>query len=90
MNGDNINFDDFEFLYSRAAEADATTIWPDEQLQFLADEEYFRWGLPEAYGGLEKSAVEMAEMYREMASACLLTTFVLTQRNACLPALGKQ
>lgn len=88
MNREDSGIFDFDYLFDRSAESDRTDNWPAEQIAFLADNDYLRWGLPAEYGGLEKSSTEMTDMYREMASACLLTTFILTQRNASCQRLA--
>jgi alkylation response protein AidB-like acyl-CoA dehydrogenase len=42
----------------------------------------FRWFLPKEYGGLGWSQSQIVGGYVQLASACLATTFVLTQRSA--------
>jgi alkylation response protein AidB-like acyl-CoA dehydrogenase len=57
--------------------------WPGHQLhQLVAESGLLRWGLPAEYGGVAASDAAMLYAYETLASACLTTTFVLTQRNA--------
>jgi alkylation response protein AidB-like acyl-CoA dehydrogenase len=56
--------------------------WPGHQLQLVAEAGVLGWGLPVEFGGHPVSDIEMLAAYETLASACLTTTFVLTQRNA--------
>ena len=57
--------------------------WPGHQLhELVAAAGLLRWGLPVEYGGVAVSDTAMLHAYETLASACLTTTFVLTQRNA--------
>ena len=69
-------------LQSAAAAVDASNAWPRQQFDWLADAGILRWNLPRAFGGDERSPVEMTAAYEALAGACLTTTFILTQRNA--------
>ena len=63
---------------------DRTDQWPGRRLAALEAAGVMKWNLPAEFGGLELSDVAMLEGYRLLSSACLVTTFVLTQRNgAC-------
>jgi len=42
------------------------------------------WGIPAEYGGCELSAADQAEAFERLASACLVSTFVLSQRAAAV------
>lgn len=61
--------------------------WPAEQLQALADTEVLGWLIPEEFGGGDVSPLELVRGYMQLASACLPTTFILTQRNAAIQRL---
>jgi alkylation response protein AidB-like acyl-CoA dehydrogenase len=57
--------------------------WPRHQLlELVAKAGLLRWGLPPEFGGVAVSDTAMLYAYETLASACLTTTFVLTQRNA--------
>jgi alkylation response protein AidB-like acyl-CoA dehydrogenase len=57
--------------------------WPGHQLlELVAKAGVLRWGLPAEFGGVPVSDTAMLYAYETLASACLTTTFVLTQRNA--------
>lgn len=65
--------------------------WPAKQFQLLADAGVLGWVIPREYGGSDVSATELIDGYMRLASACLTTTFVLTQRNgACLRIAGSE
>lgn len=69
-------------LRSSAATVDQAGDWPETQLKLLADAGVLRWNLPREVGGDEFNALEMTCAYEQLAAACLVTTFILTQRNA--------
>ena len=61
-----------------------TNYWPTERLNALRDAGVMRWNLPAEFGGSALNEQQMLEGYRQLAGACLVTTFILTQRNgAC-------
>ncbi|MEZ6124756.1 MAG: acyl-CoA dehydrogenase family protein [Planctomycetaceae bacterium] len=62
-------------------EADA---WPAEQLKAMSDYGVMTWDVPEGLGGSGFSNLDLLEGLRQLSSACLLSTFVLTQRNAAV------
>jgi alkylation response protein AidB-like acyl-CoA dehydrogenase len=63
-------------------EPDSASEWPSAQMDLLVEAGGLRWNIPRAFGGYGVDAVEMLEIYRELAAGSLLTTFILTQRNA--------
>ncbi len=63
-------------------EPDAADSWPAAQFELLAEAGGNRWNIPCEFGGEGADDAEMLEVYRELASGSLLTTFILTQRNA--------
>lgn len=80
-----INHDSFQMLVRtlhEIPEPDAADQWPTTQLELLAEAGGNRWNIPCQFGGNGVDSVEMLEIYRELASGSLLTTFILTQRNA--------
>ncbi|HEY2882712.1 MAG TPA: acyl-CoA dehydrogenase family protein [Pirellulales bacterium] len=71
-------------LANRAAEVDRSAAWPREQLQWLAEAGVYRWFMPAAWGGFDWSETDLIRGYMRLASACLTTTFILTQRSAAV------
>lgn len=71
-------------LSSNAAKWDVESTWPQTSLHQLAEANILRWGIPEEYNGEHHSDFEFAQMYCDLSEACLLTTFILTQRNSAV------
>ncbi len=71
-------------LAERAAEVDSSGAWPAEQLQMLAEAGVYRWFQPRQWGGLEWNEADLLRGYMRLASACLTTTFILTQRSGAV------
>ena len=70
---------------------EAEDAWPRRQLELLAESGVLGWVIPRAYGGSEASESRMIAGYERLAAACLVTTFVLTQRNgACQRLAGSE
>jgi alkylation response protein AidB-like acyl-CoA dehydrogenase len=46
-----------------------------------------RWGVPAEYGGDGLAGAELLERYQQLASACLTTCFILSQRDATVRRL---
>jgi alkylation response protein AidB-like acyl-CoA dehydrogenase len=61
---------------------DSTSAWPESQLAACARYGVYAWFVPESWGGLGWSEADLLRAYIKLASACLTTTFVLTQRVA--------
>lgn len=71
-------------LLSLWPETDDEQSWVDRQFQLLADAHVLRWVIPEQYGGRPVSPWDLNVGYQRLSGACLVTAFVLTQRNgAC-------
>ncbi|MAT15842.1 MAG: isovaleryl-CoA dehydrogenase [Planctomyces sp.] len=77
-------------LADKTGELNATeNKWPKEQFDWFAETGVLGWVIPEEYGGSALSSAELNLGYELLASACLCTTFVLTQRNgACQRIAG--
>ena len=58
--------------------------WPREQLKLLEQADVYRWFIPHHLGGLEWAPAKIASAYVDLASVCLTTTFILTQRVAAI------
>ncbi|MCA9055835.1 MAG: acyl-CoA/acyl-ACP dehydrogenase, partial [Planctomycetaceae bacterium] len=68
----------------RAAAPQLATVddWPTEQFQRLGEAGVLRWDIPDEFGGVDAASAQILAGYIDLAAACLVTTFVLTQRNA--------
>jgi alkylation response protein AidB-like acyl-CoA dehydrogenase len=76
-------------LAAGAAEVDESGQWPAEQLRLCGEAGVYEWFLELEHGGQGWSAVDVVRGYMELASACLTTTFILTQRTgACRRIAG--
>ncbi len=56
--------------------------WPEKQLTVCDQFGVFRWFIPRKWNGSQWSMADIAKGYIKLASACLTTTFVITQRAA--------
>lgn len=63
---------------------DHVTAWPASQLQSFSDCGVMTWDVPREWGGIDLEAADQLEGLRLLSSACLVTTFVLTQRSAAV------
>jgi len=76
-------------LADLAVELDRAPRWPAEQLRLLGEQGVFEWFLDPAWGGQGWSDEQVARGYLALSSACLTTTFILTQRTgACRRIAG--
>lgn len=62
--------------------------WPGDQLDWLSEADVLRWTVPREWGGIGISRRNLAFGYEVLGSACLTSTFVLTQRNAAIARIG--
>ncbi len=63
---------------------DRIDAWPTDQFSRMAEAGVMKWDQPEQWGGLDLPPSSMLEGLRLLASACLVSTFVLTQRSAAV------
>lgn len=71
-------------LLKTTSELENGRSWPGHEFDQLADADVLRWVIPAEWDGTQISAEELVLGYEMLAQACLVTTFVLTQRNgAC-------
>ncbi len=89
---DNTNFHNLlQQLESKTGELNTINSSSQEQFQLLAEANVLGWGIPKEYGGSDLSGYEMTAGYERLSSACMLTTFVLTQQNgACQRIAGSE
>jgi alkylation response protein AidB-like acyl-CoA dehydrogenase len=69
-------------LSALADRADGQAIWPGASWEILERLGGLRWSVPAAQGGQECDAIELLRRYEALASACLTTCFILSQRDA--------
>ena len=62
--------------------------WPTEQLALIANAHVYRWFVSQENGGYQWSASDIAKGYIALGSACLTSTFIVTQRVAALKRLA--
>jgi alkylation response protein AidB-like acyl-CoA dehydrogenase len=71
-------------LAELAIELDRQPRWPAEQLRLCGEYGVYEWFLDPIWGGQSWSEVDIARGYHALATACLTTAFILTQRSgAC-------
>lgn len=79
----------FDRLAELSSALDLDGHWPVEQWPPIEAAGVLRWIIPREFGGLDLSPAELLSGYIRLASACLTTTFILTQRNgACQRIAG--
>lgn len=71
-------------LRSVNSELEQSGSWPLSAWNLLDEAGVLRWFLPAEYGGSPVEEATRQLGYLELASACLTTTFILTQRNAAV------
>jgi alkylation response protein AidB-like acyl-CoA dehydrogenase len=73
-----------EQLRQLAGQLDKADSWPGRQLDLCGEYGVFEWFVTRRWGGQEWSEAEVMRGYLALSSACLTTTFVITQRTgAC-------
>ena len=73
-----------EILATNAASADSDAAWPAASWQALTAAGVPAWSVPRAFGGRELAPVDLLRGYEALASACLTTAFILSQREAAV------
>src|SRR3954454_9375056 len=69
-------------LAANADAADSQRCWPEASWHHLATAGATRWCILRRFGGLEWEGPILLEGYAQLASACLTTCFLLSQRDA--------
>lgn len=69
-------------LRGHASALEMSDAWPREQLHLCARYGVFRWFFTETWGGLDWNESNITHGYVRLSSACLTTTFVITQHMA--------
>ena len=62
--------------------------WPKTQLSLIADAGVYRWFVSQHDGGCDWPAADVAKGYVALGSACLTSTFIVTQRVAALKRIA--
>jgi alkylation response protein AidB-like acyl-CoA dehydrogenase len=76
-------------LAALADGTDRSNAWPAEQLKLCGEAGVYRWFLDGKDGGQGWTPVDAIRGYMALASACLTTTFIITQRTgACRRIAG--
>ena len=76
-----------ESLAQRAQEVDIAGRWPRQNIEDLARCGALKWSVPKPYGGIGLPQIQLHRRYGQLASACLTTALILTQRDAALEFL---
>ena len=63
---------------------DFVEAWPGDHLQAMARAGVMTWDIPVEWDGLDLQPTDMLEGLRLLSSACLVSTFILTQRSAAV------
>ena len=66
---------------------DEPTAWPQRQLEAFSSYGVYAWFIPAQWGGLAWSEPDLLRGLVKLSSACLTTTFILTQRVAATARL---
>jgi alkylation response protein AidB-like acyl-CoA dehydrogenase len=69
-------------LFEHAGHADAQSTWPEKSWKIVQDCGALRWSLARPYGGDGLTGVDLLTRYEDLASACLTSCFLLSQRDA--------
>lgn len=69
-------------LMALADDADQSLQWPSDSWNLLAQAEVTGWCIPPVHGGLGLSPIEIMIGYERLATSCLTTAFILSQRDA--------
>src|SRR5215831_19368998 len=69
-------------LKRHAQAADADRAWPAKSWKALARAGVLAWNISKEDGGFGLDAVSLLDGYDKLASACLTTCFILSQRES--------
>ncbi len=82
-----VSSDTLNVLRSHAEAADTLSDWPIQSWEQLRQSGALTWGIPTEFGGTGLSPVEILSGNEQFSSACLTTTFILSQREAAVRRL---
>jgi len=75
-------------LREQAATLDQPSAWPAQQLRQCGQAGVFEWFVAAEFGGQGWSEADLLRGYVALASACLTTTFVMTQRVGAMQRIA--
>jgi butyryl-CoA dehydrogenase len=76
-----------EILLSHAEAVDIRAEWPAASWRALGEAGVLRWSIPRDFGGDERAPFDYLSGTEQIASACLTTAFILSQRDAAVRRL---
>lgn len=76
-------------LERHAEDADRLTAWPEASWDVVRRSGVLGMSIPRRYGGAELSPAERLNQMELLASGCLTTAFILSQREAAIRQLAK-
>ena len=79
--------DTLSLLSANSDKADTNSTWPQNSWQYLPMRGVLAWSIPREFGGQELGPAELLAGYERLASACLTTAFILSQREAAVRRL---
>src|SRR5262249_19188646 len=71
-------------LASHAESADQNPAWPAASWGLIGAAGVLQWAIPTTCGGRELAPKDLLAGYERLASACLTTAFILSQRDAAV------
>ena len=71
-------------LQGHAETADRRFDWPTASWEVVRQAGVLEWAIPSQFGGRDLAPVELLVGYERLASACLTTAFILSQRDAAV------
>jgi butyryl-CoA dehydrogenase len=71
-------------IAAAADDADQSVEWPSTSWNALRDVGVLGWSIPAEYGGLGLKSVDLLAGQQRIATACLTTAFILSQREAAV------
>jgi butyryl-CoA dehydrogenase len=77
-----------EKIRHHAASVDAKGLWPAVSMAALLKCGALAWSVPRTYGGIGMPPLQIHRHYGQIASACLTTALILTQRDAAVEFLA--
>ncbi len=77
-----VSAETLSILRENADRADDVPTWPADSWNALRDAGVLQWCVPEEFGGTELEPIPLLLGYETLASACLTSCFILSQRDA--------
>lgn len=80
-----VGFDELTTTLDREADtADGEPHWPARSWDLLREAGVLGWSIPTEYGGQDRAVSELLDGYARLATGCLTTSFILSQREAAV------